>query len=117
MTDVRWKRVIRSRRLSITWPEGVRAHDGARGAAITERQALPLLKAIDIGHDPVGQAQGLGIASLQLTYSKTTSSFIGPPTREPRWRLSVVVGLSTNADASYFRRPLDGLPPECFRGF
>lgn len=84
---------------------------------MSERQALQLLKAIDIGHDPVGQAQGLGVESLQLTYSKTTASFIGPPTREPRWRLSIVVGLNANADASYFRRPLDGLPPECFRGY
>lgn len=117
MTDVRWKRVIRSRRLSITWPEGARAHDGAAAPALSERQARQLLKAIDIGHDPVGQVQGLGIESLQLTYSKTTANFIGPPTREPRWRLSIVVGLNANTDASYFRRPLDGLPPECFRGF
>lgn len=117
MTDLRWQRVIRSRRLSITWPEGVRVHDGARAASISERQALQLLKAIDIGHDPVGQAQGLEIESLQLTYSKTTASFVGPPTREPRWRLSIVVGLNANTDASFFRRPLDGLPPECFRGF
>lgn len=117
MTDVRWKRVIRSRRLSITWPEGVRAHDGARGAAISNRQAHQFLRAIDIGHDPAGWAQGLGIEAFQLTYSKTTASFIGPPTHEPRWRLNIVVGLNANTDASYYRRPLDGLPPECFRGF
>lgn len=117
MTDLRWKRAILAPRLAIIWPEGVRAHDGAAAPALTERQALRFLKAIGIGLDPIYWAEVQGIESFQITYSKSTASFVGPPTRAPRWRSSVIVGVTPNTDASYFRRPLDGLPPECFRGF
>ena len=48
--------------------------------------------------------------------SQSTLSQTGRRTKKPRWCVHILVGLCPNRDADYFRKPLEGLPPESFRG-
>lgn len=114
--DVRWRGATASSRTEITWPDGSRSHDGAYAPPLTKQQALDFLRAVSKGHDPIGWAEGLGIESFSLRFSKTTYSYRGRPTKHPRWCVHIIVDLCPNRDEGFFRRPLDGLPDEAFRG-
>lgn len=116
MDDVRWRGAIGSSRTVITWPDGKRPRDGASAPSLTKEQALMFLKAITDGSEPTALAEFYGIESFDVGYSKSTLSQTGRRTKKPRWCVHIVVGLSPNRDADYFRKPLEGLPPESFRG-
>jgi hypothetical protein len=116
MEDVRWRGANGSSRTVITWLEGKRTRDGATSPSITKKQALMFLKAIANGIEPTALAEFFGIQSFNVSYSHSTVNNTGRPTKKPRWRVSVLVGLCPNRDADFFRKPLEGLPPEAFRG-
>ena len=116
MDDVRWRGAIGSSRTVITWPEGKRPRDGASARSLTKEQALMFLKAIAEGREPTALAEFYGIESFGVDYRKSTLSQTGRPTKKPRWCVHIVVSLCPNRDADSFRKPLEGLPPESFRG-
>lgn len=116
MDDVRWRGAIGSSRTVITWPEGKRPRDGASGPSVSKEQALIFLKAIANGGQPTELAEFYGIESFDVSYFKSTLNHTGRRTKKPRWCVHIVVSLCPNRNADYFRKPLEGLPPEAFRG-
>lgn len=116
MDNVRWRGAPGSSRTVITWPEGKRPRDGASAPSLTKEQALMFLKGIAEGREPKALAEFFGIESFSVDYSKSTLSQTGRRTKKPRWCVHIVVDLCRNRDADYFRKPLEGLPPESFRG-
>ena len=116
MDDVRWRGAPGSSRTVITWPEGKRPRDGASAPSLTKEQALMFLKGIAEGSEPTALAESFGIESFNVSFSKSTLSQTGRRTKKPRWCVHIVVDLCPNRDADYFRKPLEGLPPESFRG-
>lgn len=116
MHNIRGRGAIGSARTAISWCDGSKDIDGAFAPPLTKHQALEFLAAIAKGQDPIGWAEHLGIEAFSIDFNKTTRSKRGRPTKHPRWCLSVSVSLSPKRDADFFRRPLDGLPAESFRG-
>ncbi|MBA2124918.1 hypothetical protein DLM45_01590 [Hyphomicrobium methylovorum] len=116
MDDVRWRGASGSARTVITWPEGKRPRDGASSPSLSKEQALMFLKGIAEGREPIAMAEFYGIESFDVSYSRSTLSQTGRRTKKPRWCVHILVGLCPNRDADYFRKPLEGLPPESFRG-
>lgn len=116
MDNVRWRGAPGSSRTVITWPEGKRPRDGAFSPSLSKEQALMFLKGIAEGREPTALAEFYGIESFDVGYSRSTLSQTGRRTKKPRWCVHIVVSLCPNRDADSFRRPLEGLPPESFRG-
>lgn len=116
MDNVRWRGAPGSSRTVITWPEGRRPRDGACAPSLTKEQALMFLKAVANGSEPTALAEFYGIESFDVGYSRSTLSQTGRRTKKPRWCVHIVVSLCQNRDGDFFRKPLEGLPPEAFRG-
>jgi len=116
MDNIRWRGAPGSARTVITWPEGRRPRDGACAPSLTKEQALMFLQAVANGSEPTALAEFYGIESFNVSFTKTMATQTGRPAKKPRWCVHIVVDPCPNRDGDFFRKPLEGLPPEAFRG-
>lgn len=114
--EPKW-RGITLRRRSITWATGGKDAHGRTPPQLSVADARRLLQAIAGGMDPRELADTHGISGISIDYRKRLIDQRGRRGKKAQWSLSVFIDLNPCMDASRFRGPLGGLPPEAFKGF
>lgn len=114
--EPRW-RCVSLRRRDIAWPSGGEDRKGNYAPKLTKAEAMLFLRAIVDGADPKALADELGVKSFSVTFRKTPFDHRGRRAKHSIWTTDVFVNLNPCEDADRFRGPLDGLPPEAFKGF
>lgn len=113
--EPRW-RCVSLRRRDVVWPTRGEDPKGNYAPKLTRAEAMQFMKAVDEGADPRLLADEYGIKSFSITLRKTPFDHRGRRARKPIWTINIFVDLNPCEDADRFRGPIDGLPPEAFKG-
>lgn len=114
--EPRW-RCAGGRRRDIVWPTRGEDANGRYAPPLNRAKALKLVTALAVGTDIPAIADTFGSKSFSVTYSKTPFDHRGRRSKAPIWTMHMFVDLNPCDDADRFRGPLDGLPPDAFKGF